>query len=50
VRLEFAIVGADGVRRVVSATATPLHDERGAFDGAVAVFSDITIGQRRSRR
>src|SRR5256714_1273229 len=39
---QLAIIHADGERRVVAISATPLTDEEGRPAGAVAVFRDIT--------
>lgn len=43
---EFIVVRPDGVQVTVSVSAAPLHDATGAFDGIVAIFSDITVRKR----
>lgn len=39
---EMAIIRPDGIRRVISVTATPESDEAGGYVGAFAIFRDIT--------
>ncbi|MFW6115665.1 MAG: c-type heme family protein [Chloroflexota bacterium] len=43
---EIDITRPDGQHRTLLVTATPHHDEAGAFDGTLAVFRDITDRRR----
>ncbi len=40
--VEFMIERGDGSERIISVNATPLFSADGRFDGAVAVFTDVT--------
>jgi PAS domain S-box-containing protein len=40
--VEFMIERSDGSERIISVNATPLFSADGRFDGAVAVFTDVT--------
>jgi hypothetical protein len=43
---ELIVVRPDGVQITLSVNAAPLHDTTGAFDGMVAILSDITEQKR----
>jgi len=48
-RYELEILGADGKRRIISVSASPLRDDRGDFRGTSGVFEDITAKKAKER-